>query len=308
VEAIRESAEWNHETVPGMAMVIDDTAVLETRGSGAYLSEAVMQEWKTGLARCGVPFRIYLFDDLKLTNFPPHRVYYFPNLFRVSEDRLAVLKQRVFRDGNVVVWGPGSGISDGDRIGVDSVKRLTGFTCAKVDANYAHRALISNFEHPITRGLAADTMIGSPLAYGPLLFPTNGTPLAMAWTKLGWTRAGLAVLEMGRGARGAYVGKEALGEGDYASVFTTAVPLPADLWRNLARYAGAHVYTDSNDILLADSTIVALHSLKSEKKTIRLPGNFTVIDVVTGKNVAARVNSFDFVLDAPATRVFRLTK
>lgn len=308
VEAIRESVNWEHATVPGIAMIVDDTAILETDGSGGYLAEAVMQEWKGGLARCGVPFRIYLFEDLQLSNFPPHRVFYFPNLFRVTEERLAVLRQRVFRDGNVVVWGPGSGISDGERIGVASVKRLTGFECFKADASYPHRALISDFGHPITRGLAADTIIGSPLSYGPLLFPTNGRALAAAWTKVGWNRIGLAVLEMGKGARGIYSGAETLGAGDYASVFTTAVPLTADLWRNLARYGGAHVYVESNDVLLADSTIVALHSLKSEKKIIHLPGTFTVFDVVTGKRIAAKVSSVEFDLEAPATRVFRLVK
>ena len=307
VQVIKASVNWPHETVPGIAVIIDDTAVLETNGSGNYLNEAVMWELKTSLSRCGVPYRVYLLDDLKLPNFPRHRVFYFPNLFKVDDGRLALLKEKVFRDGNVVVWGPGSGISDGTTISADHATRLTGFTFTSWPANHSHRALVTNFTHPLTRGLPADTLLGGVLSYGPVLFPTNGTSLAGAWTKQGLNASGLAVLEVGKGARGGYPGKEPLGAGDYASVFAAAVPLPANLWRNLARYAGAHVYCTSNDILLADNTIVALHSIQSGEKVISLPAAYTIYDVITGKLVANNAASIRFTLDAPDTRVFRLT-
>jgi len=307
VQVVKESAAWEHETVPGIAMILDDTAALETNGAGNYLNDAVMWEQKMGLARCGVPFRVYLLDDLKLPNFPRHRVFYFPNLFKVDDARLALLKQKVFRDGNVVVWGPGSGISDGTTIGAASVEKLTGFQCELLPVNFPHRTLIANFDHPLTKGLSADSVIGSPLAYGPLVFPRDGIELGLAWTKQGKSYRGLSLITFGRGAK-AVAGATPLGAGDYAAVFTTAVPLPADLWRNLARYAGAHVYSTTNDILLADRTIVALHSLQSGPKRIDLPGTYTVYDVITGKLVAGKAHAITFNLHAPETRVFRLVK
>ena len=96
-------------------------------------------------------------------------------------------------------------------------------------------------------------------------------------------------------------------DGDYAAVFTVAVNLPAALWRNLARYAGAHVYSETNDVLVADSSIVALHSLQSGKKKIALPAPFRVRDVVTGEDYARTpTNEITFDLKAPETRVFQL--
>jgi len=90
-------------------------------------------------------------------------------------------------------------------------------------------------------------------------------------------------------------------------VFTTAVPLRADLWRGLARYAGAHVYCDINDVLMADSSIVGLHSIQSGKKHIRLPGKFKVTDLITGKRVAESTDRIEFELKSPDTRVFLLS-
>ena len=306
VDVIKESIHWPHQTVPGIAMVLDDAGILETNGNGNYLNEAIMWEQKMGMARCGVPHNIYLFEDLALDQFPPHRVFYFPNLFRVDEQRLELLRRKVLRDGNVVVWGPGTGISDGETIGTEPAARATGFELEMLPANAGRRILISNFEHPITRNLDPAGVIGGPLPYGPVLMPTDGLELGLAWAKGGNNHMGLALKEFGRGARGGAVGSERLGEGDYAAVFTTAVPLPAQLWRNLARFAGAHVYCETNDVFMANASMVAVHSLQGGERRIDLPAEFRVRDVVSGEDVASRAREITFEVDPPATRVFLL--
>ena len=308
VAAIRESLDWPHETVPGIAMILDDTAVLETNGSGNFLNEAVMWEQKMGIARCGVPHSIYLFEDLELDNFPKHRVYYFPNLFRVDEKRLEVLRKKVFRDGVVVVWGPGSGISDGERIGTASAERLTGFRFEMIDSNAQRRVHVSNFEHPVTHTMSAGMVLGGPLSYGPVIMPLDGLELGIAWAKGGFNHIGLAAKEFGKGAAGSPTGIAARGAGDYAAVFSTVANLPPDFWRNVARWAGAHVYSETDDVLLADRSVVALHSIKSERKRIALPGEYRVRDVVSGKEYAKRTREIVFDLVAPETRVFLIEK
>jgi hypothetical protein len=306
-EVWKQSIDWPREDVPGIAIVLDDTAALETNGNGAFLNLAVMWEQKTGIARCGVPYRIYQFDDLKLDNFPKHRVFYFPNLFRIDDERMKVLRKTVFRDGNVVLWGPGSGISDGKTIGAEHAAALTGFEFDIIQANYPRRVQIQDFSHPITHELDEGVLIGDTLPYGPCLFPKNGRSLGMAWTQLGRTYSGLSVLSFGKGARSENAAGVALGEGDWASVFTTAVPIPPNMWRGLARLAGAHVYCQSNDVLLACSRMVALHSIKSGKKHIDLPEACDVTDVISGKPIATNTKQIEFDLDAPETRVFLLS-
>lgn len=305
-EVINESINWQHETMPGIAMILDDSAVLETNGSGHYFNEAIMWEQKVGLARCGVPFRVYLYEDLMLDNFPKHRVYYFPNLFRVDDERLALLKKKVFTDGNVVVWGPGSGISDGKTIGTESATRLTGFSFTMLSVNSPRRIVLSDFSHPVISGLDAGMILGGPLPYGPVLIPEDGRELGMLWTKSGKPFTGISLKEFGKGAAKSTQGIQTFGEGDYASIFMTTVPLPASMWRNIARYAGAHVYSESGDVLLADKSIVGQHSLQVGKKRIALPGAFRVRDVVSGQLYSSSTDEIIYESDPPETRVFLL--
>lgn len=290
VKVLDEASARPLSTPPGIAMILDDRALLVTNGNGQVLHEHVLWETKTGLARCGVPFRTYLIEDLALENFPDHRVFYFPNLYRADDAVLDLLRRKVFRDGHVVVWGPGSGISDGRRLGPASAELLTGFRFEWMPVDHPRRTLIADFDHPITRGLPADLVIGSPTAYGPLLFPKDGRSLGHAWTKMGKTASGLAVKELD----------------GWTSVFTTAAPLPAALWRNLARAAGAHVYSEENDVLLAGNGVVAVHSLKSGPRRIRLPGRYRVTDLAAGGVVSASTDEIRFELKAPETRVFGL--
>lgn len=304
-QVVREAVEHEHRTVPGIAVVLDDRASLHTNGSGHAMHEKIMWEEKLGVSRCGVPYRIYMLDDLKLDAFPDHRVFYFPNLYFAGEERKALLRERVLRDGNVVVWGPGAGISDGETIGVESARDLTGFEYVMEPVNYQRRVQITEFDHPITRELDPATIFGSSVAYGPMLYPTTGRKLGLAYAKRGGDRVGLAVESFGRGARGEPDGRGGnRGPGDYAGVVTTAAPLPPDLWRGLARFAGAHVFTDTNDVLLASAHYVALHSLKSGPRTIELPDTHRVTDLVSGERVAESTGRITFDLEAPATHFY----
>lgn len=291
----RDALEWPHEDVPGIALVIDDTASLDTHGSGAYANEAILWELRGGLSRCGVPFRVYLLDDLSLPHLPPHRVWYFPNLFRVDDRRLELLRRTVMRDGRVVLWGPGSGISDGRTIDHAHAQRLTGFGFDRIDENQPRRTLITRHDHPVTAELPGGAILGGPLAYGPVLFPIDGDSLGTAWTKRGAVRSGLSVQTLRRDGQ------------TWHSVFSTTVNHPPALWRGLARFAGAHVYTTSGDVLLADAHLVALHTVRTGPVTISLPRVSRVVEVASGKTLAHATDTVILAPDAaPCTSLLRL--
>jgi hypothetical protein len=295
VEAIKDSVNWDHKTVPGIAMMLDDQALLETSGSGHVMNEHIMWEQKTGMAHCGVPYRIYLLQDLALKNFPRHKVFYFPNLYRVDEAKLALLRKTVFREGNLVIWGPGSGIAWEDKTGPEGAEKLTGFQFDCLRVNHQRRIRITDFTHPLTRSLPADLVIGGPLSYGPILFPTDGIRLGEAWTKRGMDRSGLALKTIGQGKQQWY------------SLFTTAAPLPAALWRECARFAGAHIYSEENDHVLASQHLVSLHTVKPGRKTIALPRKTRFREITRpGSDWSKPVTRITYTAQAPETRVFLL--
>lgn len=287
VKVLNEATAWPHHDEPGIAIVIDDAATEETNGAGRYPFLATSEQIRLGIARSGVPYRIYLLEDLALANLPQHKVWYFPNLFRCDERRLALVK-RVQKDGNVVVWGPGSGISDGVTIGPASATKLTGFAFDVIPGNYQRRGLFLG-GHALTAGIAGQPF-GDSLGYGPQLFPKNGVSVASAFAQQSENHSALAVKE----------------QDGWTSLFAAALPLPAGFWRNAARLAKAHVWCETDDVVVASREIVALHSIVPGAKTILLPRPSRVVDLITGNEVAAKTGEIRFEMKAPGTRAFQL--
>jgi hypothetical protein len=115
------------------------------------------------------------------------------------------------------------------------------------------------------------------------------------------------VKEFGRGASGnERIGKH--GRGDYTIAFTAAVPLPARLLRNHARYSGTHIYSGEDDVVFADSTMVAVHAVKPGRRIICLPKSCDVHDVITGKLIANQAEVIRFMVKKPVTRWLELKR
>ena len=290
---LRRSIEWEHADVPGVAMIVDDRAALQEDFSCDFQNLAVMWQRLTGLAHCGVPYRIYLWEDLLADNLPDHRLFIFPNLFLMNEERLAMLRRRVCRNGRVVLWGPGTGITDGTKLSAEWASRVTGMPMALLDESFARRVVLTRFDHPITTRLRGSISYGDSAAYGPILLPERHPSLSeqgIVLTSRGVNRPGFVIKDMG----------------DWTSVFTAAAPVPADLIREMARHAGAHVYSEESDVILASRNFLAVHSVRSGQRTIQLPSPAAVWDIIANTAVSSSTEHIDLIVEAPQTRLFHL--
>ena len=300
---------WDRREVPSIVMVVDDSSVLDEDFTIGYQYLAVILQRMYGLSRCGVPYRLHLFEDLAREDFPYcHKVFLFPNLFRVTPERLALLRRKVLTHGNVAVFGPASGISDGARLSAESATALTGIPLELVRKESPRQVTIDRFDHPITRSLGMRIDFGDSFAYGPLLVPLEHPDV----TRLGgiqWPTArdgaGLVIREFGRGATGN--GRSGpRGVGDYAAIFSAAVPLPDPLLREIVRYSGTHVYGETDDLIFADSCTLAVHAVRPGPRTVRLPAPSTVWDLVERRLLGAGLTQIQFDVDPPQTKLFYL--
>jgi hypothetical protein len=80
--------------------------------------------------------------------------------------------------------------------------------------------------------------------------------------------------------------------------------LPPGVLRELARYAGVHIYSESEDVMYADHNFVALHTVRSGAKTIQLPHSADVWEVYTDRQVASGVSQFTDTMSSGATHLY----
>jgi hypothetical protein len=96
------------------------------------------------------------------------------------------------------------------------------------------------------------------------------------------------------------------GRGDWTSVYSTAPNLPADLLRNIAQYAGCHIYNEANDVIYANKHFICLHSAQGGVRIINLPKQENVWDVFSEKQIASSVTSFWVNIPSGSTVLYYL--
>jgi len=293
---LRQSIAWPHADVPGIAMIIDDRSASHEDFSSGYQDLAVMWQRLGGLGQAGVPYRIYLWEDILADNFPDHRLFIFPDLFLLNEERIHVLRERVLGRGRTVLWGPGTGITDGSKLSGHWGSLATGFPLSLHNETYSRRVVLTRGDHPITAPLDGATCYGDSAPYGPILLPERDGSFSeqgIVLTARGVNRPGLAIKQM-EGP-----------QGPWTSIFTAAVPVPTDLIREMARHGGAHVYSEANDVILASEHFLAIHSSRAGTRTFKLPSRKRVRDAVSN-SVVAETDQLTLQVDPPQTRLFFL--
>lgn len=296
-------------TEHAVAMIIDDMSPLYEDFTAGFENLAIVRQRNDQLGNTGLPWRIFLLSDLVHDNFPTYRCYIVPNLFHITPEKEKLIRENLLRDGSVTIFGPGTAITDGTTRSADAASDLLGFPMEMVEVESARRVLAYGGNHPALAGLPGPLTYGDSYVYGPILQPvedvTEHYAVELGKVSAWWhcNRAGLVLKEFGRGAVGN--GKEGeRGEGDYAAVFSMAVPLPAQLIRSLAIYGGCNPWSDPGDVVAANANMVAVHSARGGRHTVRLPGRYDLVDAVSGETVAEDATEHAFQMDAPATRVF----
>jgi len=299
------------ETEHAIAMIIDDESPLHEDFTTGFQNLAVLRQRNDHLGLTGLPYRVFLFSDLQRDDFPRYRAYLFPNLFRLDPGRIALLREKLMRDGRVLIFGPGTGVTDGRQLGAEQTSELLGFPLELVPKESARRVLVYGGSHQALASVSAPEVYGDSYVYGPILQPVGDLAPSGA-VELGkvtawWysNRAGLVLREFGKGA--ADNGQDGpRGEGDCAVVFSMATPLPASVLRSLALYAGCNPWSDLGDVVAASGNLLAVHSIRPGDRTLHLPEPATVTNAVTGEEVARDTDTFTTTLESPDTQVFLL--
>jgi len=301
-----------------VAVIFDEKGPMYESLNNALDWPLIYKQRVYGLSRMGAPYRFHLLTDVVEGRMPDYKLYIFLNCFYLNAAERQAIDEKVKRDGNVALWLFGAGIGNERGISLENMGELTGFQLASLDSIWELTCSIRNYQHPITQGLKADTVFGTDLRIGPIITVSDpeATILGLLVFNQGRNEPGFAVKDFGGGARALEecensvfaTGEktQALPTSCWSSVYSTAPNLPADLLRNIARYAGCHIYNEENDVIYANKHFICLHSAQGDKRTIHLPKPVNVWDIFAEKQIASSVTSFQADIPPGSTALYYL--
>lgn len=253
-----------------------------------------MPNWRNrawGLSRMGVPVDYVLLDDVLSGKAKEYKFYFMMNTFRFSDSDRALIKQRLYRDNKVILWLWAPGYSNDEKIDVEFCRELTEMPLRQYDRQWSPNIYLSDFEHPVTEKLPTSTFWGTDMRLGPLFTVMEDNNVRAL---------GTVVIQQGRSETGFAIAEKE----NYTTVYSAAPNIPAGILRELARLAGAHVFTEEEDVFYANAHYVMLHTVRGGDKTIRLPRKTNVWDAFTGRKVAENTDVFTDRMERRTTRLY----
>jgi hypothetical protein len=297
-----KSARLNIQPAAEIAVFLDEETPYYVRPGVELLYPLVFLQDKLALPRIGAPVDFYLHNDLSRPNMRDYKLNIFLNTIYLTGAEREAIRTRVARDNKVAVWMYAPGLISETGISAENMRALTGIglNYRKAPApNYlvSNNVYLTDFRHPITRGLTEALFFGTDSPISPLTFAED--PDAQTLGRLVCSH-GMANTV---GESPAFVVKKF---DDWTSVFTAVPGVPTSIWRNLARLAGCHIYNEQDTIIEANSKFVSIYTAAGGPMTIRLPRKTDVYDAYTERRIARNVSEFSDELPPFGSRLYLL--
>jgi len=292
----RQAVDWDRGSISEVAFVVsEETPMYQAASNGEFLRfelesnhalliDGCSRQW--GLA--GVPYDIYELHDLAHPDFPgeQYRLIVFVNCARIS-DRAAEGVRRWQNAGRVMCWTFAAGVVDDRALEPALGAELIGMRLGWRRQRQNIHILIQDTGHPLTAGGGA-LNFGTEGSVGPVFFADDPDATVLGRLRDGG-EPGFAVRQ----------------HDGWTSVYLAMLNFGPQMFRNLTRFAGGHVWCDSDDVIYANRSLLCLHTATRGAKMISLPGQAVVTDLWTGETSRGSVAEISVEMPAYRTAQWR---
>lgn len=277
----QQAREWDMSSVAEVAGIV--SALSPAYHRYAREQDVISAEWNdlrcdratANLYRAGVPIDWWMTDDLGREELRQYKVLYFHNAERLTDQEQEWVEE-LKGEGRTLVFLSLAGAVTEAGVSADTASELTGIRFRLGEDRQPLWIDVTDYDDELTRACMVATTLGTGAVVGPRLEADDpGARVLGVWR--------------GTGGPGAVV-KEF---GDWRSIFFAAPPNHTALFREIARTAGCHLWTESGRVVFANRSLLAVHLTSgSEITPLLLPEPMTLTDLITGEVVARQATRF----------------
>ena len=273
-----------------IAVLLDDESFFYETLRNDLDVPLIFHQRLVGLPRSGAPYDVYLLNDFLKGRLRPYKLYIFLNAFRLDDARREALKRELRRDGRTALWTYAPGYIN-DTASVEQMRDITGFTFIENNHPWPSFLHITNFNNPITAHLSQDLFWGTDSHLGPLFYvaDTSAEILGEVVIAQGTCQPGFAIKSFPT----------------WTSIYVSVPNIPAQVLREIARFAKVHIYSEEGDVLDVSHNLLSVHTLSGGKRVFSLPSKAEVVyDLFQRRIVATDVDRFDVTLPPASTALY----
>ena len=312
-EIANEAYALNREKNSEIALIIDEESM---QGASLHTTRDTVELFRNyEMARIGAPIDQYYHNDMSDPNMPDYKLYVFVNSFIITPEEREVIHKKLKKNGAVALWIYAPGIIDptsiDNKISEDNIEALTGIKCKIENEKHDSHFRWNGTEHKISEKIDKREVFGTidrKRLFGPVgqkfdirnqydtyMFPTVYSIDENAENPAYFLTSGLPAVTV----------KECSG---FTSILHGSKYLKNKTLREIARFAGCHIYNEVDDTLYANRNYLTLHSSKTEKKHLKFQDNVTLTEVYENKVYCENSKDAEFDMYHGETKMFRIEK
>jgi hypothetical protein len=296
------------QPVSEVALITSNTDQYYRRPENIYgnLYAEAIRQWI--LPYTSTPFDDYILEDFDSID-RPYKVYIFSNAQYVPSELRAKIRAKLKADNATALWFHAAGYIDETGHSLDNMKALTGIEFGMDTQRDFIQVELTSSGHNLLKGVDAQDY-GSDIS--PEFFQSDLTWIA--WNKeieqyrftprfFAEDERAEALGDLRGVGPGGLVVKQADG---FRSVYSAAPMPPSKLLENLFRDAGVHVYSESADLVYANSGYVFIVASDDGSRVVKLPRVCKVSDAFQGTVLANSADSVRLDMKHGEVRALRI--
>jgi hypothetical protein len=281
----------DRDSVAEILLVADETSCAYTTFQSPLL-EHTLRPTQVSLCKLGAPYDCILTDDLNLLDTTRYKLIVFLNAYHLSDAQRRLIRRKLLNSGRTVLWCYAPGCFNGNAAPTDGMRSLTGMNIVQAadDTPIAPSVKLAAGTHPL---LLQKDLAGAEFGMRDRcarLFSVQDSAAETLGTLPGSTAVTLAAKRMQ----------------EWTSVYSMTPVLPPAFYRELARLAGVHIYSERDEALYANRSYLTIAANEAGTRTIRLPQNVDVFDAVSEQKLYTGVTQFKRAFEAKEVVIFRL--
>lgn len=239
------------------------------------------------LNKMGAPYDHVLLRDLNRLPAQRYKLVIFLNAWNISSDDRVVIAQKFKKERRVLVFNQASGLFKNGIKQVTNISEVVGINIANAVQIRAPSVIVSPnlfplFQHPyeILPRYHSDCC--------DLLYAADATASVLGkYQEL--QNVSMAIKQMD----------------DHSTIWSATLAFPPAAFRDLARFAGVHVYNDVDEPTYVNSAYISLVAKSSGFRLLKFPFPVDIYEAISNQLIRSNVQEFSFEVQVGEVPIFR---
>jgi hypothetical protein len=215
-----------------------------------------------------------------------YKLVIFLNSYALSQTRRDAIEKKLKNNNRTLLFTYANGLFIDNKQSIDYMQTLTGFKFVKTDKFITNTHIKINSNHTMVSEFPDKTFGSADLGIEEIYVDDSNV------TALGFNDNSNCVFALNENI-------------DWKSIYCQATDFDPNILREIAKFAGVHIYNDFSDTFYSNKSYITIHASQTGVRTLKFEKPVNLFDGLYETGLATNVLKYSFDISFGQTKIFR---